>query len=76
MHVVSGVVRQTIVFIVPRRTPQSHKIQVGHRDLRMYCFSMLKANETKMIGAFRWGRVAKNGIRNVAGEQVEHNNAF
>ena len=28
-----------------------------------------------MAGALRWGRVAKNGIRNVAGEQVEHNNA-
>ena len=29
-----------------------------------------------MTGAVRWGRVAKNSIRNVAGEQVENNGAF
>ena len=29
-----------------------------------------------MIGAFRWGQVAKNGLRTVAGERVEPNGSF
>ena len=39
MRVAWGVVRQTIVFIVPRRTRQDAKIQVGFGESKMNCFA-------------------------------------